>query len=95
MNNKDTEKISIDARPFPEIWKSLSVDYEQPELRHRLISNRCCSTPQTVWNWGAGNTKPQEPLVLEKVAKVVSDFLTSISTTGPVKCNYRTLFPSR
>lgn len=95
MNSKDNEKKRIDTRTFPEIWKSLSANYEQPELRHRLIASRCCSTPQTIWNWANGNTRPTEVLVLQKISEVVSDFLTSLSTTGSVKANYQTLFPSR
>ncbi len=95
MNSKDSEKFRIDTRTFPEIWGSLNTEYEQRELRHKLMLNKCCSTPQTVWNWANGKTKPQEPLVLDKIAKVISDFLSSISRSGDVKCYPQTLFPAR
>lgn len=95
MNCKDSEKKVIDTRTFPEIWKSLNTNYEQPELRHSLISNRCCKTPQTIWNWANGNTQPTEILVLKKIAEVVSKFLSSQSTNGPIEVKYQTLFPSR
>lgn len=95
MNYKVNEKKVIDTRSFPEIWKSLSADYEQPELRHSLIVNRCCSTPQTIWNWANGNTQPTEPLVLQKIAEVVSKFLSARSSKGPIEVKYQTLFPAR
>ena len=95
MNYKVNEKKLIDARTFPEIWKSLDANYEQSELRFQLISNRCCSTPQTVWNWANGNTQPTEVLVLRKIAKVVSEFLSSRSDNGDVVVKYQTLFPAR
>lgn len=95
MNYKVNEKKRIDTRSFPEIWKSLNADPEQSELRHQLIANRCCATPQTIWNWATGNTKPSEVLVRQKIAEVVSKFLTGISAHGPVEVKYQTLFPSR
>ena len=95
MSYKDNEKKVIDTRTFPEIWKSLNADYEQAELRRSLIGSRCCSTSQTIWNWANGNTQPTEPLVLQKIAEVVSKFLTAQSDKGPIEVKYQTLFPSR
>jgi len=94
MNSKDNKNPRIDARTFPQIWASIGSNYERSELRQKLMSSRCCSTSQTVWNWATGKTQPVEHLVLSKVAKVISDFLSSVSGE-PVKCLPQTLFPAR
>ncbi len=95
MSYKDNEKKVIDTRTFPEIWRSLNSDYEQAELRRSLIQSRCCSTSQTIWNWANGNTRPTEILVRQKIAEVVSKFLTSQSANGVIEVKHQTLFPAR
>ena len=72
MQNK--KEIAREARSFPQIWESLSKP-EREELTRQFYLNKCCRARQTIWNWGKGKTKPSEPLVQDKISKVVSSFL--------------------
>lgn len=64
---------STDARTFPEIWGKLNQD-EKSDLSAKLFAAKCCGTPQTIWNWGTGKTRPA-PLVRKEIANVVSKFI--------------------
>ena len=80
-----TEKTT-DARTFPEIWEKLTHD-EKSELTTKLYAAKCCGTPQTIWNWGTGKTRPA-PLVRKEIASVVGRFLGA-------RVFGATLFPER
>lgn len=80
------EKITTDARSFPELWKSLSTE-EQIALRGALV-NRLGCTSQTVWNYAVGNTIPSSLLIKNEVARVVSR-ITGINVRPAI------LFPSK
>lgn len=45
-----SEKNSIDARSFPEIWATLT-DGKRGDLIYELIKAKCCTTRQAVYNW--------------------------------------------
>lgn len=62
-----------DARTFSQIWESLTQE-EKSELSTKLYSAKCCGTPQTIWNWGTGKTRPA-PLVRKEIANVVGKFI--------------------
>ena len=69
------QENQLDVRTFSEIWATLTQD-NKSELSAKLYSAKCCATPQTIWNWGSGRTRPA-PLVRKEVAKVVAKFLGS------------------
>lgn len=73
-NMQRNEKESIETRSFPEIYKSLT-DYEKSKLLAEFVKSSCLGTNQTFWSWGTGKTKPNHPLVIEKVADVLGKFL--------------------
>lgn len=62
---------NIESKTFKEIWTDLNGD-EKNELARRLYLARCCSTYQTLWNWGTGKVRPSSPLVRDKVASTIS-----------------------
>lgn len=64
----------IETKTFSEIWTGLNVD-ERNELCRRLLLARCCTTYQTVWNWGTNKNHPSAPLVRATVANTVSKFI--------------------
>lgn len=75
----------IDARPFREIYGKGDEELRK-QLRKKLIESGCAGTPQTVNNWGRGDTTPH-PLIQKTVAKVVSKEIkkrTLASTLFPV-----------
>ena len=74
----------IDARTFPEIWKSLTPA-EQSELRYMIIKSAGC-TRQSVHNWSKGSY----PIYRDKRVKVAS------VVSSLLKCNvsHMTLFPN-
>ncbi len=74
-----------DARTFSEIWGSLTKD-EKSDLASKFYAAKCCGTPQTIWNWGVGKTRPSL-LAQKEIANVVSKFLGA-------RVYGRTLFPS-
>ena len=64
------EKDSIDARSFPEIWATLSLN-ERDELVYSLIRNKCCTTRQAIYYWASGKKAPRNLLLRDTVAKAV------------------------
>lgn len=80
MKNK-----KIETKSFSEIWLGLNVN-ERSELCRRLLLARCCTTYQTVWNWGNGKASPSSPLIRDKVAATVSKFIDK-------KTSHQILFP--
>ena len=80
------QENNTDARTFSQIWGTLTQD-QKSELSTKLYVAKCCSTPQTIWNWGTGRTRPS-PLVRKEAASVVGRFLGS-------RVYGETLFPSR
>lgn len=76
----------IETKTFNEIWMGLNAE-DKTELCRQLLLARCCSTYQTVWNWGTGKVRPSMPLVRSAVASTVSKFIGK-------KTSAKTLFPS-
>ena len=64
----------IETKTFNEIWLGLNAD-EKNELSRRLLLARCCTTYQTIWNWGSGKVQPSAPLVRATIANTVSKFI--------------------
>lgn len=77
----------IETKTFNEIWTGLNSD-EKNELCRRLLLARCCTTYQTVWNWGTGKVHPSAPLIRTTIASTVSKFIGA-------KTSAQILFPSR
>ena len=78
------QEKAIDSRSFQEIWKSLSQD-EKSDLALKLYNSKCCTTYQTIWNWGTGKTRPAA-LAREVAASVVGRFIGT-------RCLGSVLFP--
>ena len=77
---------NFETKSFQEIWEMLTAE-QRNELARKLFSARCCSTYQTVWNWGKGKVSPYSPLVKMAVASTISRL------TGQ-KISPATLFPN-
>lgn len=80
------ENNRIDARTFPEIWKSCT-EAERIALRSTLIGKLECA-PNTFWNYCQGNTTPQSTLVQKEISRAVKSILH-------VNVSYTTLFPNK
>lgn len=68
------EKIPTDARSFPEIWATLTVD-EKEELVYELLKTRCCTTRTAIRQWGRAVRRPANILTQETVAKAIHKVL--------------------
>lgn len=68
------EKIPTDARSFPEIWATLTVD-EKEELVYELLKTRCCTTRTAINQWGRAVRRPANLLTQEAVAKAINKIL--------------------
>ena len=75
----------IETMTFNEIWTGLNAD-DRNELSRRLLLARCCTTYQTVWNWGTKKVRPSSALVRNTIASTVSKFFGTKTTD-------RILFP--
>lgn len=78
------EKVSIDTRNFPIVWKNLSSS-QRDDLALEIYKRKCCTTRQTIHNWASGSNMPA-PLVRDAVASCVEK-ITGLKTSG------RYLFP--
>lgn len=76
---------NVETKSFTQIWEALTTD-DRLELTGKLLRARCCTTYQTVWNWGKGKTRPPFGLVRDKVTATISSFLK-------IKTDAKTLFP--
>lgn len=79
------DKESIDARTFPQIWKSLTPA-EQSELRDRLTRTGDISRT-ALFNWSTGKTSPASIGNRRRVATAINKFLG-------YNVSHLTLFPS-
>lgn len=61
---------AINTKTFSEIWSGLTQG-QQYSIGTALISEQCCTTRQTVWNWATNKTKPTSLDVKSHVAKIV------------------------
>lgn len=80
-----SEKKTIDARTFHEIWESLAT-YEKKDFRVAVISATKV-TDVTFYNWAKGATAPTSFLAQKELVKVISKEL-GINTLP------HTLFPT-
>ena len=78
---------NLDKKTFPELWGLLS-DVQRADVRLKLLSKKCTTTPQTIYNWADGRTKPVSALVQDTIANVVGQYLG-------VKLYGRVLFPPK
>lgn len=79
------ENKNFESKTFQEIWSALNGE-EHAELARKFYLSRCCSTYQTLWNWGMGKTRPTSPIIRDTIAKVVGK-------TFCIKTDSNTLFP--
>lgn len=82
---QDSNKISIDARTFTEIWESLDTN-TQLDLRDDIVS-KVHVTARTVFNWCHG-VSPINDHFKKEVSKLLNRSLG-------LNTYFRTLFPSR
>ena len=80
------DKETIDARTFPEIWKSLS-SAEQSELRDRLTRSGDISRT-ALYYWSLGKKTPASLGNRRRVAVAINKFLG-------YNVSHLTLFPTR
>lgn len=81
---QNNTNCGIDARTFPEIWKSLSQN-EQSDLRYTLML-KMKVTRQTIENWSKKGVMPIYQGAKEEVSRIVSSKLG-------IKTSWQTLFP--
>ncbi len=77
----------INTESFPKIWAGLT-EGQQYSLGTALISEKCTTTRQTVWNWANGKTQPTSQDTKIHVAKIVSKVVGS-------RVLPHTLFPAK
>ena len=76
---------NVESKSFSQIWAELSTD-ERLELTGKILRARCCTTYQTVWNWGKGKTRPPFGLVRDKASATIAAYFK-------IKTDSKTLFP--
>lgn len=78
---------TFEAKTFQEIWAQLS-DEQRADVRLKLLTKKCTASPQSIYNWAAGRTRPTNPLVLDAIANTLGQYLG-------VKLYGRVLFPAK
>jgi len=79
------EKSTTNTKTFPQIWETLTPG-EKDDLCIKFYQRKCAKSRQGVWFWAKGMRKPQNPLVRDTIADIVSKFIGE-------KCFADTLFP--